>query len=66
MTGRGGHVTNTEAAGLTVSVSESSVVVGHGDEVVAARRVLDGRALPQQEAGEIQISATRSAVRSWF
>lgn len=46
------------AAALTVSVSESSVVIGHGDEVVAARRFLWRNAFPQQEVREVQVSAT--------
>lgn len=48
-----------------MSVSEPSVVIGHGDEVIAAWRLLIGRVLPQEEPGEIQIPATTSEL-VWF
>lgn len=41
-----------------MSVSESSVVIGHSDEVIAARRLPVGRILPQEAAREVQVSAT--------
>lgn len=39
-----------------MAVSESSVVIGHSDEVVAARRLPIGLTLPQEAAGEVQLS----------
>lgn len=45
----------------TVSVPQASVVIGHGDEVVATRRLLAGHASPQEEAGEAQVPATAAA-----
>lgn len=43
---------------LTMSISESSVVIGHGDEVIAAQRLLTGESLPQEEAGKVEVSVT--------
>lgn len=44
-----------------MSVPQASVVVGHGNEVVAARGLPAGRPLPQEEAGEVQVPAAAAA-----
>ena len=41
-----------------MSISESSVVIGHSDEVIAARRLPIGQLFPQEAAGEVQVPET--------
>lgn len=39
-----------------MSISESSVVIGHSDEVITAWRLPTGQTFPQEAAREIQVS----------
>lgn len=44
-----------------MSIPQASVVVGDGNEVVAAWGLPAGRPLPQEEAGEVQVPAAAAA-----